>query len=306
MIANFCKFHTINKKFSEYLFIKIKDNSAVFDKKIKELKELNEKSLSNKKEDIAVSKTNNKKSAKHLKNYHEDKYKTFASHKNSLFFTKIQRHVSEKVKEKDVQKEQLMNDNSLDIINNNNQAKDNLSSKSNDVKENKNIGRQTIKTYFHISNKLEVPSPQNNDKTKKKGRKFSIVGDEHVKIQSIYKQFQKTDKSIIQNRKLFPSRYYFYIIFVKNLDILKRSSCFSNKFNKFSKSYMFMTRILDIFSYFDFFRQFNVFKTLYLSEKNLNIIEKERKINIGEISYMKNIKECLDNNNFRIFGRIRD
>ena len=69
---------------------------------------------------------------------------------------------------------------------------------------------------------------------------------------------------------------------------------------------MFITELLDIFSYINLIRQFNVFKTFYLSEKNVNFIEKNRKINIAEISFMKNIKECLDNNNFRIFGKMKE
>ena len=69
---------------------------------------------------------------------------------------------------------------------------------------------------------------------------------------------------------------------------------------------MFLTRLLDIFSYFDFVRQFNVFKIYFLNENNLNIVEKIRKINIGDYSFMKNIRECIDNNNFRIFGTMKD
>ena len=90
---------------------------------------------------------------------------------------------------------------------------------------------------------------------------------------------------------------------MKNLDILKKSTCVSKKF---SNTYMFLSRLLDIYSYLDLFRQFNVFKTCFLNEKNLNYIEKNRKINIGEINYMKNIRECLENNNFRIFEKMKE
>ena len=62
---------------------------------------------------------------------------------------------------------------------------------------------------------------------------------------------------------------------------------------------------MDINSYFDLIRQFNVFKTCLLNEHNLDYIETTKKINIGEFDFMKNIKECCDNNNFRIFGKIK-
>ena len=68
---------------------------------------------------------------------------------------------------------------------------------------------------------------------------------------------------------------------------------------------MLLTKLLDIFSYFDLVRQFNVFKSFCLSENNVHIIEKGRKINIADISFMKNIRECVDNNNFRIFGKMK-
>ena len=91
------------------------------------------------------------------------------------------------------------------------------------------------------------------------------------------------------------------MIFVKNLDFLKKTKCVSNKF---SKTFMFISRLLDVFSYLDFFRQFNVFKTLFLDEKNIHYIEKIRKINIGEISFIRSINESMENNNFRIFGKM--
>ena len=69
---------------------------------------------------------------------------------------------------------------------------------------------------------------------------------------------------------------------------------------------MFISRLLDVYSYMDLLRQFNIFKTLFLNERNMNYIEKNRKINIGEISFMRNINDCIDNNNFRIFGRFID
>ena len=39
MIVKFCKFYTINKKFTEFLFINLKGKSDIFDKKVRELKE---------------------------------------------------------------------------------------------------------------------------------------------------------------------------------------------------------------------------------------------------------------------------
>ena len=37
-----------------------------------------------------------------------------------------------------------------------------------------------------------------------------------------------------------------------------------------------------------------------------DFLERNRKINIGEMGFMKNIKECIVNNNFRIFGKNKE
>ena len=75
---------------------------------------------------------------------------------------------------------------------------------------------------------------------------------------------------------------------------------------KFSKTYLFICKLLDIYSYLDLLRQFNVFKTCFLNDKSLSFIEKNRKINIGEMSFMKNIRECIENNNFHLFGKMKE
>ena len=279
MIAKICKVHTINKKFSEFLFINIKDKSDAFEKKIKELKEMNEKSLSKK----DLNNLDNNSLKKLYKFVIND---NIISQNNNVFPNKLNSSIKEK---NDIK------DNSLEVLNNK-KGKDILSSKSNDIKENKLMGKHTIK--------IESSEPINDRYKRKTIKKFSIIGENKIAKKSLFKlnQNQKESFKHLVNKKLFPSRYYFYVIFAKNLDILKKT-CFSKKF---SKTYLFITKLLDIYSYFDLIRQFNVFKTFYLSEKNVNFIEKNRKINISEICFMKNIKECIDNNNFRIFGRMKE
>ena len=291
MCARFCKFHTMNKKFFEFLFENLKGKPDIFEKKVKELKEINEKSL---------NKQNNfqnhsfKKNSQYLLQENENNINNLPSQKNNILSNQLQK----------VNNEIYFNtlkDNSMNVLNNN-VANELLSCKSND-KDNKYMGRQTIKSYFNI-NKRESSVPNDKMKVKRRSaKKMSLVGNTKVHINSLFKQAQKNEYKHLVHKKLFPSRYYFYVIFIKNLDILNKTKCVSKKF---SKTYMFLTRLLDIFSYFDLVRQFNVFKTYCLSENNLHFIEKARKINIADISFMKNIRECVDYNNFRIFGKMRD
>ena len=276
LIAKFCKLHTINKKFSEFLFINLKEKTDAFDKKVKELKKFNEKSQN----------IDNKYKS------NEIIFENLSSRNNNMIINKLH-PIKEKV-------ELNIKDNSLEILNQN-KPKDILSCKSNDHKE--NLPRKTIKTYFN-GQQHQIESSPPNAKQRNSLKKINYVGNTQIRIQSFFKQAPKNEvhKHFI-SKQLFPSRYYFYVIFMKNLDILKKSTCVSKKF---SNTYMFLSRLLDIYSYLDLFRQFNVFKTCFLNEKNLNYIEKNRKINIGEINYMKNIRECLENNNFRIFEKMKE
>ena len=296
LVANFCKFHTINKKFLEFLFINLKGKSDIYEKKVKELKELNEKSINKMDKKIIQNNSFKKMSKYHLNDKNDQIYSNLSSRKNNIFFNKLQSPIVEKMNNS-------IKDNSLEILNHK-KPKELLSNKSNDNKDNKNVGRPTIKSHLYLNNKKEPSSP-NIDRIKlkrKSARKMSLVGNIPVPIQSLLKQGPKEQHKHFVHKTLFPSRFYFYAIFIKNLDVLNKTKCVSKKF---SKTYIFLTRLLDIYSYFDLMREFNDFKTCLLNENNINFIERGKKINIGEISFMKNIKECFDNNNFRIFGRIK-
>ena len=295
MISKFCKFHTINQKFMEFLFMNLKGKSDIFEKKVKELNEkLSNKIKNNQFQHNSFTKINkfiiydnNKKS--------ENNAELLRYNNNNINLNKKKNPSGEKY-------ENSIKDNSLEMFNHN-KPKDVLSCKSNDIKDHKNVGRHTIKNYLNINSKRESSLP-NNDRfiiKRKSEQKWSLVGNGQMRFQSLFnKQFQKPEqyKHFIQ-KKLFPSRFYFYVIFIKNLDVLQKTKCVSQKF---SNSYLFLTRLLDIYSYLDLIRQFNIFKNSVLNESNLKIIENTKKINIGEMNFMKNIKECLDNNNFRIFS----
>ena len=289
MIANFCKFHTINQKFTEFLFVNLKGKSDIFDKKVKELKEINEKALHK----ITNFNINNSfsKNEKYLIKEHKDNNDiinaNLPSQKNHIFSSNlVNNSLREKAdnsnKDKDKDK-----DNSIEILNNN--QKEICSNKNN----NKLNVRPTIKTYIDM---IKIK--------RKSARRMSLVGKSNIGMQNIYKQPPKNEpnKHFVE-KKLFPSRYYFYVIFIKNLDFLKKTKCVSNKF---SKSYIFLTKILDIYTYLDLIRQFNAFKYYFLNENNVNIIERQRKININEINFARNINECIENNNFRIFGKMKE
>ena len=100
-------------------------------------------------------------------------------------------------------------------------------------------------------------------------------------------------------KQLFPYRYYFFSSFCKNSNI-KKNNCFVS--DKFTKVFKFLSQIIDISTYIYLQREFNILKAEFLDEKKISIIEKNKKINVGAQGFMRNINQCLDSKNFRIFG----
>jgi hypothetical protein len=300
VIATFCKFHTINKKFSEFIFVNLKEKADIFDKKIHEIKHGLSKNK-NDKIDFGFNngnylQNNDNKSNNIIINFSDKKNEINKNNSNlpSQKNIKFSQPMIEKI-------ERNLKDNSLEILNYNHKPKEILSYKSNDIKNNA-LEKKVQQVYSSINQQKEIPISEQARKKSRNINKISFVGNTQIKVQSLFKPMHKTDTHRhYVHKQLFPSRYYFFVIFMKNLDILEKASCFSKKF---AKSYLFLSKLLDIYSYFDMFRQFNSLKICLLNEQNLNFIEKNRKINIGEISFMKDIRQCIENNNFRIFGKI--
>ena len=325
-IATIFKFYRINKNITEYLFINLKHNS--FEKKMRDLKKVNQKSHNAL--DFVVNINNHNNNNIHSNNLNNNFQTNSYERINKLMFNEKmnkntdnlnQPYFSSK-KSNNIMHKKLVNpikeklecsfkDNSLEILNKNRGM---FSSKSNvirDNKDNKQFVKYTIKTNTNLSNNkiesLAINKNNNNcnEKFKRKNaKKISLVENAQNHIQSICKNLQKNEqhKHYI-HRKLFPSKYYFYSIFIKNLDILKKTKLFSTRF---ALTYMFISKLMDIYSYLDLIKEFNVFTTYFLNEKNISIIEKNRKINIGDYSFSKNIKDCFDNNHFRIFGKKKE
>ena len=100
--------------------------------------------------------------------------------------------------------------------------------------------------------------------------------------------------------KLFPFRYYFCPIFLKNLDITPHSFCMSRKF---IKVYNFLCQLFDISSYCILQREFNIVKNTIFDEKNIKLIEKKSKINVNSQSFIRDMNDCIGSNKFHILGK---
>ena len=99
-------------------------------------------------------------------------------------------------------------------------------------------------------------------------------------------------------QKLFPYRYYLCSIFIKNLSP-KENIFFSSRF---AKIYEFLCQLFDITTYLLLQREFNALKKIY-NEKNVNLIDRNKKININSTSFIKNINDCIEEQEFYILAQ---
>ena len=107
------------------------------------------------------------------------------------------------------------------------------------------------------------------------------------------------EKKNFIKQKLFPYKYYLCSIFIKNLNASENNCFFSSRFIKI---YAFLCQLFDITTYLLLHREFNALKSIY-NEKNMHLIEKNKKININSNSFIKNINQCIEEQKFYILAQ---
>ena len=138
---------------------------------------------------------------------------------------------------------------------------------------------------------------------------FNDVGN-IVLGNSLNKSKKEEDSSIFEpennnNTKyvkitLFPYRYYLCSIFIKRVDITKKSICFSKKFKIV---YNFLSQLLDISSYIILEKEFEIMKNILLVDKYRDLLGNNKKININDIGFNTNMKKCLTTKKLTILGK---
>ena len=104
-------------------------------------------------------------------------------------------------------------------------------------------------------------------------------------------------------KKLFPYKYYLCSIFIKNINISKKSIFFTRKF---IVVYNFICQLFDISSYLILQREFQILKSTLMIGKYRAVLENRQKINVNDHSFNTDMKECLDSQKFSILGRIKN
>ena len=171
------------------------------------------------------------------------------------------------------------------------------------IANNSNNNKSKYSSNVNIS-----PNPKNKKSNILNTSKQNLLNDHYFRINNnnslIIKKSDKSSqnntlkKSFIQE-KLFPNKYYFFSIFIKNLNISKGKNIFFS--SRFSKIYIFLCQLFDITTYISLHREFNALKKIY-NEKCVNTIEKKKKINVNTKNFIKEISNNIDDKNFHILA----
>jgi len=260
-----------NKKMIELLFENLKEKPNIFEENLKRLSVTNNNNIKSKNKNSSkrnsVNSVNNKRINDKIKDRRSIDVRQISSNlniRNSSIF--------------------LNEDN---IIFNNNSGK-NSPSKSN--------------SKFYHQHKRSVAIINNNNISninllqsyKAKGN-FLNLGKNEKKINRVATNNSKT----YIKQQLFPYKYYLFSIFIRNLNATKENCFFSSRFIKI---YTFFCQLFDITTYLSLQREFNALKQI-INKKGVNLIEKNRKININSNNFMKDISTCIGEHKFYILAQ---
>ena len=284
-----------NKKMIELLFENLKEKPNVFEKNIKRLRLRNYKSINigklsfsnyikKRKEEINISNSNININSTNNNNYY-DNTNNNDDNKNNIKKTNVGLELLNKNDKKEGHRSSVVVNN-LNLIKNNK-----LFINSNKSLYNNN--RQLGKTFINnISGQnllsLEHIYYSNNNNNKERPQKNNSKINKTTLPQKIFIK-----------EKLFPYKYYFFSVFIRNLDGSKENCLYSYKF---AKVYAFLCQLFDITTYLSLHREFNALKTIF-NDKSLHLIEKNCKINVNSNSFIKDINDCIGEQKFYILAQ---
>ena len=71
---------------------------------------------------------------------------------------------------------------------------------------------------------------------------------------------------------------------------------------RFTKANSFINQLMDISSYVMLQREFQVLKRKLLTKEKIHFVEKNKKINISNQTFIRDINECLEQQKFNILA----
>ena len=270
-----------NKKMIELLFENLKEKPNVFEKNIQKLRIKNYNSINN----------IGRLSFKSYLKQREELIKKSNNGNNEIFINEKNSALDQKNSPDNRHSRKFHMFNSTLMLKNPN-ANCNYSIQNNHSSKDINDNQQKISVINNASNQnlMSIDAAYianiNLEKTKNKNSKFT---SESIKPQKVYIK-----------GKLFPYKYYFFSVFIKNLNTSKDNFLFNPKF---AKIYAFVCQLFDITTYLSLQKEFIALKKTIFDEKSINIIEKTKKININNNNFMKDINDCIGEQKFYILAQ---
>ena len=270
-ISKFFKKAESNKKMVELLFENLKEKPNTFEQNLQKLRIQNNQSNRRSFNSLNVyKKENSKKNPKLILNFQHYKEKSNIHH--SSFILNNDLLINKKSE----------GNSSININNMPQNSFQKISNKSKRV--NSRFCQQNKKSMNNTSNQYLIAQEKNNFQKVENIRK----SNETIKYK---KEFIK--------EKLFPYKYYLCSVFIRNLDLSKNQYIISSRF---AKIYIFLCQLIDITTYLSLLREFSALKSIF-NDKNLNIIEKNKKININSRNFLNDINDCIGEQKFHILAQ---
>ena len=273
-ISNIFKMSSRNKKLTELLFEnlkKIKINNKIAQDKFIKLKKVFDKNVN-------VNKNIEKDNFDFIKN------KNLSDISSLVLYRRIpRRKIFDKIEKKNTLENKTktkallpQNISSMNSIINNNIIKDN----NNIDNSFRLINKDLFSDFNDNSNDIKI---ENNNEAKNESNINKVAKSHYVK------------------KTLFPYRYYLCTIFIRNINSSEKSLFLTKKF---IVVYNFICQLFDISSYLILQKEFEIMKNTILVDKYRHILENRKKINVNEMHFNYNMKECLNSKRLSILGRL--
>ena len=272
-----------NKKMVELLFENLKEKKNIFEESLQKLRIQNNFNFNNKRGRLSYINLINKS------NFEFAKVK--GRHKYSVDYQVTKDKIKVRRSSIALNKDLCLNNENSNNINNNNNLNLNKPKKA-IPKNKKNFTNNTTK-------QLLMPGDYNNSNSKNNNNLLKLNITHNINSSNnINYSLLHIKKQFIKD-KLFPYKYYLCSVFIKNLDISKKNCLFSSQF---SKIYIFLCQLFDITTYLSLQKEFNSLKKIF-NEKSINLIEKNKKININSNNFIKDINDCIGEHKFHILAQ---
>ena len=307
-LAKIFKISSGNKRMTELLFenlkekkyfLKLKTNSENSPKKVKKsdtvfMNNLNNNTTISKNNDFSIFNTFKQEQEKKI--IYDTSKKSIISRNHHNHKLKYVKNVNDKVDAHN--KNIILNRHTL----NNSIENDDISWDHKNININSNVNYKIDDNFINKSNDMSDMPFSNSINLK---NKFSLK-----EKKSINKANNRLDennytlkikKTSYIKKTLFPYKYYLCTIFIKNIDISKKSLFFPQKF---IIVYNFICQLFDISSYLILQKEFQIMKNTMMGEYK-DILEKGNKINVNDRFFNIDMKECLDSRKFSILGKVK-